>query len=466
MAASETDQLALTQAEYERRIMVRHLRVGCYLVIALMPFGFFLDTVYYHAERWHFLMFRLACSLLLAGIPWLLMTKFGQRNCQGLGLVVALMPAFFICLMIYDTEGAASPYYAGLNLILLAIAFVLRWGVGLSLLSLGLITVMYLGACLLHGFPEPGALRDKMVSEFANNIYFLALTGVIVVTGSRIHQRLRLREKALSHQLELNKAELERANQELAGTVVKLRTIQHQLVEAEKQKSLGILAGGIIHNIGNTLNHVRTNLFTLRKKSSQIPPEQAAVFAQISDDMESGIKQAMSTIQQVRVYTHPNTEVREDVAVAGLVESAALFTGSAWREAGIGLEQRLAAGQTIRGNRQSLIDVLVNLILNSVDALKAKAFPNGDHPVIRIESVVEAGRSLIRLTDNGIGIDPAIQGRVFDPYFTTKDIGQGTGLGLPTCKATVEQYGGRILLRTEAGKFTEITLDFPANELS
>jgi len=465
MAGKGTDIVSLTQEAYEQRIMAKHLRVGCWLVIALMPFGFILDSFYYHDERWHFLAFRLSCSLLLTAIPFLLGTEFGQRNCQGLGLIVALMPAFFICLMIYETEGAASPYYAGLNLILLAIAFVLRWGEGLSLLTLTLITFMYLVACLLHGFPDSGPMRAKMFSEFANNLYFLGLTGVIVVTGSRIHQRLRLREKALSQQLEASKADLERANQELAGAFQSLRNTQHQLVESEKQKSLGILAGGIIHDIGNTLNHVRTNLFSLRKKAPLVAPEHAEYFEQISNDLEVGIKQAMSTVQRVRVYTHPNTETRGAVAVTDLVDSAALFTNSVCREAQVEVQLKLMAGQTVFGNKQSLIDVLINLILNSVDALKDKSFANGDRPSIRIESILEGGRSLIWVKDNGIGIDPASQARVFDPYFTTKDVGRGTGLGLPTCKTTVEQYGGRISLQSEPGKFTEITLDFPANEL-
>ena len=466
MADERNSSATLSEVEYERHIMVRHLRVGCYLVISLMPFGFILDYFYYYEERWHFLIFRLVCSLLLAGIPALLTTDFGKRNCQGLGVIVALMPAFFICWMIRETEGAASPYYAGLNLILLAIAFVLRWGVGLSLLTLILILIMYVGACVLHGFPpEPGLARDRMFSEFINNLYFLGLTGVIVVTGSRIHQRLRVREKALSQQLERSRAELEGANRELAGTIQELRATQHRLVEAEKQKSLGILAGGIIHNIGNTLNHVRTNLFSLRKKAALVPPEHVASFNRISDDLEAGVKQAMSTVQQVRVYTHPNTELREELKIEELVESAVLLTSYVWRETGIQIEQNLVPGQTVRGNKQSLIDVLVNLILNSVDALTAKSFPNGERPIIRIESALEGDRRVIRVRDNGMGVDPAIRDRIFDPGVTTKHIGQGTGLGLSTCKSTVEQYGGQITLRTESGRFTEFTLDFPADGL-
>ncbi len=450
------------EADYERQIMVRHLRVGCYLVMVLMPVGFILDSAYYYDDRWLFLIFRLTCSLILVPIPGLLRSNFGLRHYQAVGLFVALLPAFFICWMIYEKEGAASPYYAGLNLILLAIAFVLRWSVGLSLLTLTIITTMYVGACLLHGFPPDNPQRA--LSEFANNLYFLGLTGVIVVTGSRIHHKLRLRETALSQQLARSKLDVETSNQRLEGTIQQLRTTQLQLVQSEKRRALGVLAGGIIHDIGNTLNHARTNLFALRKKFAAISFEQKTTLDQISADVETGIKQAISTVQRVRLYTHPDTESRELVEFREILESALMFTSSRLRDRGVVLEQQLEPGLAIWGNKQSLIDVAVNLILNSVDALTLKRFSGSDDPVIRIESKTLEGRIVVVLRDNGVGIDPAILDQVFDPYFTTKDVGEGTGLGLSTCKNTVEQYGGSIAVRSEPGQFCEFTLEFPVKE--
>ena len=76
-----------------------------------------------------------------------------------------------------------------------------------------------------------------------------------------------------------------------------------------------------------------------------------------------------------------------------------------------------------------------------------------------------AGCVILEICDNGVGIDPGIQHKLFDPTVTTKGPGHGTGLGLSTCKRTVEQFGGRISLRTEPGKFTEFTLDFPDKDL-
>src|ERR1039458_9499489 len=199
-----------TYSDYEGQITRRHLRVGCLLVMALMPLGVLLDYFVYPGKLGYFLALRLACSVL-EGAVWLLLgTTLSRKINQVLGLVVALLPVFFICWMVCVTDGAASPYYAGLNLILLAIAFVLRWSVGLSLLALVLFIAMYLGGCFLHGALPPG---ERGV--FFNNLYFLGLTGIIVVTGSRIHRVLRVREFTLRFELDKSRKMLEESNQKL-----------------------------------------------------------------------------------------------------------------------------------------------------------------------------------------------------------------------------------------------------------
>src|SRR5207247_5628258 len=106
----------------------------------------------------------------------------------------AMIPASFIAWMIYATDGADSPYYAGLNLVLLVVGFVLHWTFLESLVAVSLTMAMYLAACFLTETPIASG-------HFFNNLYFLILTGIIVVTGSYFHSRLRFREFALRYQL-------------------------------------------------------------------------------------------------------------------------------------------------------------------------------------------------------------------------------------------------------------------------
>ena len=78
-----------------------------------------------------------------------------------------------------------------------------------------------------------------------------------------------------------------------------------------------------------------------------------------------------------------------------------------------------------------------------------------------MKAALRTGRSILSVRDNGTGIDPKHLDKIFDPFFTTKDVGEGMGLGLSICYRIVQEYGGKISVKTEPGKFCEFTLEFP-----
>jgi two-component system sensor histidine kinase PhcS len=103
---------------------------------------------------------------------------------------------------------------------------------------------------------------------------------------------------------------------------------------------------------------------------------------------------------------------------------------------------------------------MINLLQNSLDALKEKSFSD-DKPAIAIVGRAERGRSLLTVRDNGNGIEPQIMDKIFDPFFTTKDVGQGMGLGLSICYRIVQDFGGRITVDSKPGQYCEFVLEFP-----
>src|SRR5205823_1358463 len=119
---------------------------------------------------------------------------------------------------------------------------------------------------------------------------------------------------------------------------------------------------------------------------------------------------------------------------------------------------------TIYANKNKMIQVLVNLLQNSIDSLNHKKFADGEQPTIWITGRREEGHSFLTVRDNGSGIEAKHLDKIFDPFFTTKDVGDGMGLGLSICYNTVLEYGGKISVSTEAGKFCEFTLEFPKKE--
>ena len=177
-------------------------------------------------------------------------------------------------------------------------------------------------------------------------------------------------------------------------------------------------------------------------------------------DVEDGLKRVQTIVSDLRMFTHPNTEQLDPVPVAEVITRALRFLSNEWRDT-VQIEQKLAEQQAIFANKNRLIQVVVNLLQNSLDALKAKSFAPGEKPTIWIEGRVENGRSILSVRDNGAGIDAKHLDKIFDPFFTTKDVGAGMGLGLSICYSMVKEYGGKIAVKTEAGKFSEFTLEFP-----
>jgi len=245
----------------------------------------------------------------------------------------------------------------------------------------------------------------------------------------------------------------------LESTLEQLKETETQLVQTEKLASLGRMSAGIIHEINNPLNYATTGLFTLRNKSKHIAPEQREEYDEILKDVEEGVARVKNIVSDLRMFTHPDTESREQVEVSEVVNSALRFLSGEWRDR-VRIEQNLPEHQSVWANKNKLIQVAVNLLQNSLDALKLKKF-EGEQPAIAITGRVENGRSILSVRDNGPGIESKHLDKIFDPFFTTKDVGEGMGLGLSICYRIIQECDGRVSVKTEPGKFCEFTLEFP-----
>jgi signal transduction histidine kinase len=166
----------------------------------------------------------------------------------------------------------------------------------------------------------------------------------------------------------------------------------------------------------------------------------------------------------LRTFTHPDTGQVDLVDVSEAVASALRFLSNEWRDR-VQMDVRLPKGQAVRANKNRLVQVLLNLLQNALDAMKNKSFVN-ELPRVQISGHVTREKSIILIHDNGEGIDPQHLDKVFDPFFTTKAVGDGMGLGLSICYRLVGEHGGQIVVKSERGQFTEFRLEFPATELN
>jgi signal transduction histidine kinase len=274
-------------------------------------------------------------------------------------------------------------------------------------------------------------------------------------SSTELHVRIKNLVESYQYQRKVSKQ-----NQVLKSTIEQLKDTEAQLVQTEKLASLGRMSAGIIHEINNPLNYATTGLFTLRNKGKYLAPDQQEGYHEILKDVEEGIRRVRTIVSDLRMFTHPDTESRDQVEVPEVVTAALRFLSNEWKDK-VRIEQKLAEHQSVWANKNKLIHVLVNLLQNSLDALKAKSFADGQ-PTIWIEGRLESGKSILVVRDNGGGIESEHLDKIFDPFYTTKDVGEGMGLGLSICYRIVRECEGQISVRTEPGKFCEFALEFPA----
>ncbi|HXI70650.1 MAG TPA: ATP-binding protein [Verrucomicrobiae bacterium] len=446
-------ELRAAYQEEDRDKTIRKTQWGCIYGIILVPlFGLLDFYMFPHEQAVSYLRLRLICSALMAGLYPVLGTSFGKKYYHFQGIVLLLLPSATIAWMVYantgdpssyDAGGTASPYYAGLTLVLMVLAVVLDWPFWQSVVSVVLVLLLYVTACKFSR-----ATFDLHL--FTQNLFFLVSSGIAIIAGTAFHSRVRLREF-------IARRELDESNKKLEASLQELKENRMKLVRSEKQAALGRMCAGIIHDVNNPLNYVITNLFTLGKKGKLLAPDQQADYTEILNDVVGGVTRVKTIVSNLRIVTQPSTEQLNEVPVAGAVAEALRFLSKDT----VTVQQEIAGHQTVRVNKDKLIQVLENLLKNALDALKSRAFAAGETPTIRITGRVANGRSMLSVRDNGCGIDPKHLDKIFDPFFTTKDVGAGMGLGLFICNSIVEEYGGNISVKSEPGKFCEFTLEFP-----
>jgi len=276
---------------------------------------------------------------------------------------------------------------------------------------------------------------------------------------TELHVRVKNLVESHDYQRQITKQ-----NQVLEATLEQLKETETQLVQTEKLASLGRMSAGIIHEINNPLNFAKTATHMLKRQSGNLPNEEQEEFNETIHDLEEGIDRVRVIVSDLRSFTHPNVEMFEDVSILQLMTSTLRFLSHEWKDK-VEIIQDYDEHATVWGNRHQLIQLMINLLQNSIDALKTKTFDT-DKPRIQITGQPQNGRFVLTVHDNGPGIAPENLGRIFDPFFTTKDVGEGMGLGLSICYRIMEAHSGRITVDSVLGSHCEFKLDFPERKQS
>lgn len=246
-------------------------------------------------------------------------------------------------------------------------------------------------------------------------------------------------------------------NEEMEKTVAEIRRIEQDLVESDKLASIGTFAQGISQNITGPLAVIRAEEKQLRAMIAKAPDGQREKLMELGQILVSGIDRIDRIINDLgRMSSSDPDEVTDlEKTISSAVQGILSITAPHIRITMDDPDMPL----TVRGNAARIERIFINLLTNSCHALEDSAEGS-----IRVRSELTNGWIIISVEDNGHGISPENLTKVKEPFFTTKEPGKGTGLGLFLCQSLMHDIGGRLEITSEEGKGTRVMLMFPAHE--
>jgi signal transduction histidine kinase len=268
-----------------------------------------------------------------------------------------------------------------------------------------------------------------------------------------------------------------------------------ELQLAQKLESVGRLAAGIAHEINTPIQYVGDSVYFLRSAFADIDKlfeathdaashlaqsaERAAFLRRVDElarkyDLEylrgevpkaitrtfDGVERVTNIVKAMKEFAHPDSNEQHPADLRRALETTLLVASNEYKYVAT-VSTEFDEVRAVICNIGELNQVFLNLIVNAAHAIK-DAGKEADTGQIRIRLNVEGEEAVIRVSDNGCGVPPENLSKLYDPFFTTKEVGRGTGQGLAISHSiVVDKHGGEISVRSEVGVGTEFTVRLP-----
>ncbi len=294
--------------------------------------------------------------------------------------------------------------------------------------------------------------------------------------------------------IELQSKRMKSANQilhkqtlKLQNTINKLKATQEQLIQAEKMASLGQLTAGIAHEINNPINFINsgisglkllindilsvTNLYddihktNLREKLKQIKeqkkkiqyPEAISGIHELTQNIENGITRTMEIVRGLHTFSRLDKDEFILHDIHQIIDSALVLLQNQYKNR-ITIIKQYEANSRIFCYPGKMNQVFMNLLSNAIQAIKTKGKIEIETQNLQKQAAIQ-----IIIRDNGGGMTVDVQNHIFEPFYTTKNVGKGIGLGLSITYSIIQQHKGTIQVKSKPHKGTEFILNLPFN---
>jgi signal transduction histidine kinase len=407
-----------------------------------------------------FLVLRIV--VLFGGLGWVYFAPLTPDQ-KIKALYVFLFYSFYVSALyvtiFFHLEHIRAFYLVGLffDLIFIFLLLMLTGGVASSFF-----TAFYL-LVALHSFYY-GLIVGFFVSVASSLIYFVSY----VDSGFAMHWTdfairilfmfmLALIAGLLSEKMERDRKRIALLNQELRESMENLKRVQNKLIESTKLTALGRMTSDVAHEIRNPLVSIGGFARKFVNKTDPDSPERR--YANI---IVHEVERLERILRDLLTFTRGPARGIKEIKIRKLVERCLLMRGEEITEKSIRTACELADTlPLIEGDEEQLEQVLLNLIGNAVQAMEPKGLLT-----LRAYPLERDGQSLVGIDvqDNGPGIPEEIRDRIFNPFFSTKNEGKGTGLGLTVSRRIAEEHGGRIMVESELLKGSTFTIELPVHQ--
>ncbi len=250
----------------------------------------------------------------------------------------------------------------------------------------------------------------------------------------------------------------------IARDITKRKKIESRLQQSQKMESIGNLAGGIAHDFNNILSSVIG--FT---ELALDEVEEGSNVEDYLQDVYAAGERAKDLVKQILTFARQSEEEVKPIQIDIIIKEVLAFIRSSI-PASVEIKKQIRSDSFILGNGTQVHQILMNLCTNAAHAMEAKG---GLLSVNLKEVVIDRQGHLnkldlttgdyveIAISDTGVGIPPEAIGAIFEPYYTTKGVGEGTGMGLALVHSIVESYGGRVTVESTLGEGTTFTIYLP-----
>lgn len=311
-----------------------------------------------------------------------------------------------------------------------------------------------LGWTLFHLAPMAPVLERTRAVVTTGIILAMLILALALYARERRQKQASRRKAREAEAIKAVNLRLQEEIQEHRQTEQALRDTQEELVQSSKLAALGQLATGIVHELNQPISAIRTHaasgrLLLDRRETDKIRETFAAV---------TRITEHMASISaQLKSFAHQTPRKCQRLVIQTCVDSALSMTAPLLEDTGVSLEKSVPRQPlVIRGGSGQIEQVLVNLIRNGVDAMR-----NSPRRILGVAVEVREGMVEISVSDSGTGIAEEDRDDLFNPFFTTKEVGQGLGLGLSISYRIVTDLGGTIRAGNAPGGGARFTVRLP-----